>query len=95
MLAGAPFFDEVFFQLDCKYNHRFTFDIPGITFRVEWHLHEGQEIDPIAKVATVSGPARNILIGERIALNTLARCSGIATKYVHDETTLNPDLVEC
>jgi nicotinate-nucleotide pyrophosphorylase (carboxylating) len=28
----------------------------------------------------VRGPVRNILLGERVALNTLARCSGIATK---------------
>lgn len=31
------------------------------------------------KVATVTGPARGLLLGERVALNTLARCSGIAT----------------
>ena len=55
--------------------------IPEFTFRVEWHFEEGKEFAPIAKVATVSGPARNILLGERIALNTLARCSGIATKW--------------
>ena len=54
--------------------------IPEFTFRVEWHLEEGKEFAPIAKVATVNGPARSILLGERIALNTLARCSGIATK---------------
>jgi hypothetical protein len=50
--------------------------------RVEWHMKEGTEFDPIAKVATVTGPARNLLLGERVALNTLARCSGIATKYI-------------
>jgi len=49
--------------------------------RVEWHMKEGTEFDPVAKVATVTGPARNLLLGERVALNTLARCSGIATKY--------------
>lgn len=32
------------------------------------------------KVATVRGPARCLLLGERVALNTMARCSGIATK---------------
>ena len=32
------------------------------------------------KVATVSGPTRMLLLGERVALNTLARCSGVATK---------------
>ena len=35
---------------------------------------------PVAHVATVRGPARKLLLGERVALNTLARCSGIATK---------------
>ncbi|TLD19401.1 nicotinate-nucleotide diphosphorylase [Venturia nashicola] len=31
-------------------------------------------------VATVRGSVRKILLGERVALNTLARCSGIATQ---------------
>jgi nicotinate-nucleotide pyrophosphorylase (carboxylating) len=43
-------------------------------------MAEGSEITPIAKVATVKGPARKLLLGERVALNTLARCSGIASK---------------
>jgi len=30
-------------------------------------------------VATVAGPARRLLLGERVALNTLSRCSGVAT----------------
>lgn len=66
VLAGVPFFDEIFRQLDCK---------------VEWHLSEGDWVDgQKTKVATVSGTARMLLLGERVALNTLARCSGIATK---------------
>jgi nicotinate-nucleotide pyrophosphorylase (carboxylating) len=50
---------------------------------VTWHVPEGASITPIAHVATVRGPARNVLLGERVALNTLARCSGIATKSAH------------
>ena len=67
ILAGVPFFNEVFRQLECT---------------VEWHLAEGTDIHPkpTTHVATVRGPARKILLGERVALNTLARCSGIATK---------------
>ncbi|KAI5790717.1 Quinolinate phosphoribosyl transferase [Peziza echinospora] len=69
ILAGVPFFTEVFAQLGCT---------------VHWHYREGASLVPppgTAKiaVATVTGPARNILLGERVALNTLARCSGIAT----------------
>lgn len=48
--------------------------------RVEWHLQEGEEFDPIKHVATVRGRVRYLLLGERVALNLLARCSGIATK---------------
>lgn len=71
VIAGRPFFDEVFHQCGCT---------------VEWHAAEGDEIDVAEasggklKVATVTGPARGILLGERVALNTLARCSGIATR---------------
>lgn len=65
VLAGVPFFNEVFAQVGCT---------------VDWHLPEGAAVVPIAKVATVRGPARSLLLGERVALNTLARCSGIATK---------------
>ncbi|KZT29336.1 nicotinate-nucleotide diphosphorylase [Neolentinus lepideus HHB14362 ss-1] len=65
VLAGVPFFTEVFEQLGCE---------------VEWHLKEGETFAPVKHVATVRGKARHILLGERVALNMLARCSGIATK---------------
>ncbi|KAG6821548.1 hypothetical protein H0H93_000057 [Arthromyces matolae] len=65
VLAGSPFFTEVFRQLDCE---------------VEWHLKEGEAFEPIKHVATVKGKARHVLLGERVALNLLARCSGIATR---------------
>ncbi|KAL1963811.1 hypothetical protein VTN77DRAFT_7742 [Rasamsonia byssochlamydoides] len=65
VVAGVPFFNEVFAQLGCT---------------VEWHVKEGETIEPIKHCATVRGPIRKILLGERVALNILARCSGIATK---------------
>ncbi|KAJ9286309.1 hypothetical protein DTO027B5_1864 [Paecilomyces variotii] len=65
VVAGVPFFEEVFKQLGCT---------------VEWHVKEGETIEPIRQCATVRGPIRKILLGERVALNILARCSGIATK---------------
>ena len=49
---------------------------------VEWHLDEGAAVAPIAHCATVHGPVRKLLLGERVALNALARCSGIATQCV-------------
>ncbi|EPQ59018.1 nicotinate-nucleotide diphosphorylase [Gloeophyllum trabeum ATCC 11539] len=65
VLAGVPFFTEVFTQLGCE---------------VEWHMKEGDVFEPVKHVATVRGKARQILLGERVALNMLARASGIATK---------------
>jgi nicotinate-nucleotide pyrophosphorylase (carboxylating) len=70
VLAGVPFFDEVFRQCGCT---------------VSWHFTEGTYLDPTkeggkVKVATVTGPTRKLLLGERVALNMLARCSGVATK---------------
>ena len=70
ILAGVPFVNEVFRQLDCT---------------VTWHYPEGVLLVPAKeggkiKVATVRGPTRKLLLGERVALNTMARCSGVATK---------------
>jgi nicotinate-nucleotide pyrophosphorylase (carboxylating) len=45
-------------------------------------MQEGETFEPIKHVATVRGKARHLLLGERVALNMLARCSGIATKWV-------------
>ncbi|KAJ1973729.1 nicotinate-nucleotide diphosphorylase (carboxylating) [Dimargaris xerosporica] len=65
VVAGKPFFDEVFRQLDCK---------------VEWLVDEGAEFEPIKEIAYVYGSARHLLMAERVGLNMLARCSGIATR---------------
>lgn len=74
ILAGVPFVDEVFRQCGCS---------------VTWHAAEGAALDLVdlhpngggskVAVATVTGPARGLLVGERVALNVLARCSGVAT----------------
>ncbi|KAF3479885.1 nicotinate-nucleotide pyrophosphorylase [Arthroderma uncinatum] len=65
IVAGVPFVNEVFAQLGCT---------------VEWNVKEGDRIEPVTICAIVRGPMRKLLLGERVALNILARCSGIATK---------------
>lgn len=42
-------------------------------------VRDGDEIAPGDTLATVSGPARSVLTGERVALNLLQRLSGVAT----------------
>jgi len=71
VLAGVPFFDAVFKELGCS---------------VEWLVEEGTAFDPNSggvfkpvSLARVTGPSRRILLGERTALNILARACGIAT----------------
>ncbi|XP_076452553.1 nicotinate-nucleotide pyrophosphorylase [carboxylating]-like [Babylonia areolata] len=64
VLAGCPFVNAVFKELDCQ---------------VEWIEKEGSWIEPITTVAKVSGKVRHLLLGERVALNCLCRASGIAT----------------
>ena len=49
------------------------------TLRVTRHLDDGSPIAPGTVVAEIEGPARGILLGERIALNLAQRLSGIAT----------------
>jgi len=68
VLAGIPFVNEIFRLLECT---------------VEWHVTEGDEFEPVKHIATVRGKARYLLLGERVALNLLARCSGIATASKH------------
>lgn len=67
ILAGSPFFTAVFTEVGCT---------------VDWIYQEGAEIGPDATTLTavVRGPARCLLLGERPALNCLARASGIATR---------------
>lgn len=56
------------------------FEAVGCT--VDWTMNEGEVIETDSKIqiATVAGPCRMILLGERTALNILTRASGIATQ---------------
>jgi len=63
-----------------KLSPSLLFDNHTRSHRVEWHMQEGETFEPVKHVATVRGRARHLLLGERVALNLLARCSGIATK---------------
>jgi nicotinate-nucleotide pyrophosphorylase (carboxylating) len=49
------------------------------TLVVDRHLADGAPITPGADIATITGSARAILRGERVALNLAQRLSGVAT----------------
>ncbi len=66
ILCGAPWFDEVFHQLE-----------PAV--RVQWYFTEGAHIAPNARLCELAGAARTLLTGERTALNFLQLLSATAT----------------
>lgn len=66
VVAGLEVAEWTFAQVDSK-------------IRFKPNVRDGQKIYPDKSVAFVEGPARGILMGERVALNFLGRMSGIAT----------------
>lgn len=66
IVCGQPWVDEVFKQLDPK-------------VKVEWLVHDGDEIQPKQALFNLKGSARSLLTGERTALNFLQTLSGTAT----------------
>jgi nicotinate-nucleotide pyrophosphorylase (carboxylating) len=51
---------------------------PGLVTDI--HISDGEQVSPGVGVFTVSGPARSILLAERLVLNVMQRMSGIATR---------------
>jgi nicotinate-nucleotide pyrophosphorylase (carboxylating) len=66
VVAGTALVDEVYRQVD-----------PDVELR--WHFHDGDSVEPGSEIGEVIGPLQPVLTGERVALNFLCHCSGIAT----------------
>lgn len=66
VIAGRPYVDEVFRQVN-----------PAV--RVEWHVADGERVEPNQLLYRLHGPARALLTGERAALNFLQVLSATAT----------------
>ena len=66
VLAGMPFIEEVF-------------EIVGGHVKIDVCFAEGSHIKKGDILAHLLGPAKDLLAGERVALNILQRLSGIAT----------------
>jgi len=74
VLAGKPFFDAVFRSVGCEFEWNESLAVEGTYLDPEKLGGSGKIV-----LATVTGPVARILQGERTALNTLSRCSGVAT----------------
>jgi nicotinate-nucleotide pyrophosphorylase (carboxylating) len=66
VVAGLPYFRRVF-------------DLMGADVTVETAVDEGVSVQAGEAVLTLAGSTRDVLVGERTALNILQRLSGIAT----------------
>lgn len=66
VLAGTAAVTEVYRQID-----------PAA--RVTWRHGDGEPVEPGMQLGEVSGTLRSILAGERVALNLLSHCSGVAS----------------
>ena len=66
VICGRPWVEEVFQQLDNS-------------TVIEWHIEEGDSVQPNQKLFTLRGNARILLTGERAALNFLQTLSATAT----------------
>ena len=66
VIAGRPYVDEVFRQIDAS-------------VALEWHVADGDRVPPGQLLYRLTGPARALLTGERTALNFLQTLSGTAT----------------
>jgi len=67
VVCGTAWFDEVFRSLDPQVH-------------IQWHVRDGDAVEPEQKLCTLTGPARALLSGERTALNFLQTLSGTATR---------------
>jgi nicotinate-nucleotide pyrophosphorylase (carboxylating) len=77
IVCGRPWVDEVFRQLDN-------------TTTLEWHVAEGDKVNANQTLFTLSGNARTLLTGERVALNFLQTLSATATA-AHHYASVVPD----
>lgn len=67
VLAGAPWVDAVFAELDDR-------------IVIDWYVHDGQGAEAGDVICKLVGPAQALLAGERTAMNFLQTLSATATR---------------
>ena len=67
IICGTQWVDEVFKQLDSA-------------IAIEWHVKDGQQVEAEQLLAILKGNSRQLLTGERAALNFLQTLSATATQ---------------
>jgi len=73
----------------------FTAVEPDIHCR--WHVADGTVVEPGTPIGALEGPARGLLVAERLALNIMQRMSGVATatrRMVDAAAPHEPDILD-
>ncbi|WP_318507247.1 carboxylating nicotinate-nucleotide diphosphorylase [Photobacterium leiognathi] len=84
VFCGKMWADEVFKQL-------------GGEVTIEWHVEDGDVVEPNQTLCTLSGPSRILLTGERNAMNfiqTLSGCATLTAQYVKQLKGTNTRLLD-
>ncbi|WP_318478595.1 carboxylating nicotinate-nucleotide diphosphorylase [Photobacterium leiognathi] len=84
VFCGKMWADEVFKQL-------------GGEVTIEWHVEDGDVVEPNQTLCTLSGPSRILLTGERNAMNfiqTLSGCATLTAQYVKQLEGTNTRLLD-
>ncbi len=84
VFCGKMWADEVFKQL-------------GGEVTIEWHVEDGNVVEPNQTLCTLSGPSRILLTGERNAMNfiqTLSGCATLTAQYVKQLEGTNTRLLD-
>lgn len=71
-----------------------TYSLLDPRIHVTLHKHDGDPLQTFDVIATIAGPVRSILSGERVVLNLIQRMSGIATLTAEAVQRLNSSVTK-
>lgn len=67
-----------------------VFEILSVDVKIKFYFKDGDRIQKGDKIADLEGPAKYLLMGERVALNYIQRMSGIATETRKYQDAVKP-----
>lgn len=67
-----------------------VYEILSKDIKIKFYFKDGDKIQKGDKIADISGPAKYLLMGERVALNYIQRMSGIATETSKYQQAVRP-----
>lgn len=67
-----------------------VFDVLSNDVKIKFYFKDGDKIQKGDKIADVEGPAKDLLMGERVSLNYIQRMSGIATETKKYQDAIAP-----